>query len=546
MAGAFRYYAIGFMGVGVIERVEIELAVPARRNSRFAEGVLAVVALMTTVALWLSLKWPLQHDAPLLHYVAWAMDRFGVVPYRDIFETSMPGTFAFHWLIGTLFGWGDTGIRITDLALMAGLAAATWRLMRPFGARPALAAPVLFTLSYLWLGPDMSLQRDYVGMILVVWAVLLGTLGSGRCGWARLVSMGLLFGLAALIKPHLVIGLMPLSWYLLWRRREADPGLSWRGAALAVLPVMVMAMVIPGAAALVVLYRAGALPAFLELVREYLPLHLLLTGDHETIEGWARVNHLIEGTVFMRGLWFVVPAAIAGGFVAEAATRPGGPSGGEPRARLILLLGLAGAYLIYPAFAGQFFFYHWAPFQYVLVLFGALCFADPQPGAEDAQRWGLGFVAFAVVVMVVLVGIPPVMKSQLTRHGVPAAKFGAVDRMESALRRYLRPGDTVQPLDWTGGAIHAMLRTEARLATRFMYDYHFYHHVDRPIIATLRARFMDELQRSAPHLVLDVRAKPRVSGDHTSDRFPELEVYLADRYRVVVDDVAFRLLERVR
>lgn len=494
----------------------------------WADVLLGAIAVLTLGSLLLSLDWPLQHDAPLLHYVAWSMDRFGALPYRDLFETSMPGTFAFHWLVGKLFGWGDWGFRLADLLLTAVLTVATVRLMRPFGGKPALAAVMITTVSYLWLGPDMTLQRDHIGLVLVVWAVVLGTSAPRPAGPGRLLLIGLLFGTAALFKPHLVIGLGPLAWYLRWQRRQPWPGFALIAAAAAV----------PGLAALAVLAASGALPAFLEMVTQYLPLHLGLSGEHQPIAGVARLSYLVMTTLFMRGLFVGIPAAIAGYFVVLQAT----PADDERRARLILLAALAGAYLFYPSFAGQFFFYHWAPFQYFLLTLASLVFARTTPRGEDARRWGVGFCALA---MAIVLTRPNIIMVEQLRTGQPLPpKEGAVDRMEAALRRTLRPDDRVQPLDWTGGAIHAMLRVEARLATRFLYDYHFYHHMDQPFTATLRERFMAELRQSAPRLILDVKAKPRVSGANTTDRFLDLERLLKAEYRVVVDDPAFRLLER--
>ena len=37
----------------------------------------------------------------------------------------------------------------------------------------------------------------------------------------------------------------------------------------------------------------------------------------------------------------------------------------------------------------------------------------------------------------------------------------------------LQPGDTVLPVDWTEGAVHAMLIAKALPASPFIYDYYF-------------------------------------------------------------------------
>jgi hypothetical protein len=45
----------------------------------------------------------------------------------------------------------------------------------------------------------------------------------------------------------------------------------------------------------------------------------------------------------------------------------------------------------------------------------------------------------------------------------------------SFLERKLKPGDTVQPLDWTGGTLLAMLESHACIATPYVFDFYFYH-----------------------------------------------------------------------
>src|SRR5438874_10781689 len=47
---------------------------------------------------WLSLPWPLIHDAPIMHYVAWRIGQ-GAVPYRDLFDMNFPGVYLLHLLV---------------------------------------------------------------------------------------------------------------------------------------------------------------------------------------------------------------------------------------------------------------------------------------------------------------------------------------------------------------------------------------------------------------------------------------------------------------
>ena len=111
-------------------------------------------------------------------------------------------------------------------------------------------------------------------------------------------------------------------------------------------------------------------------------------------------------------------------------------------------------------------------------------------------------------------------------------KNGLVDELATFIAREIPTEASIQPLDWTGGALHAMLLTRRKIATRFLYDYQFYHHVSNPVIQGLRREFLLELTAKPPDFILDVRVKPRVSGADSATTFPELERFLAAHYSV--------------
>ena len=76
-------------------------------------GVLVVLGLaaLTAALAWRSRGWPLIHDAPLMHYVAWRIGR-GAVPYRDLFDMNFPGVYLLHMLALRLFGAGCLGVQM--------------------------------------------------------------------------------------------------------------------------------------------------------------------------------------------------------------------------------------------------------------------------------------------------------------------------------------------------------------------------------------------------------------------------------------------------
>jgi hypothetical protein len=119
------------------------------------------------------------------------------------------------------------------------------------------------------------------------------------------------------------------------------------------------------------------------------------------------------------------------------------------------------------------------------------------------------------------------------------------DEIAAYLEANLKAGDTVQPLDWTGGTLLAMLETHAHIATPYIFDFYFYHHISTPYIKSLRADFMNKLQAAKPRFVIEVTAedKPWVSGLDTSREFPELRRFLDENYLITVKRGDYRIYE---
>src|SRR5262245_44434625 len=126
-----------------------------------ARALASAAAVALAIAGWQSLGWQMMVDAPLLAYAALAVDRFGTVPYRDLFDFNTPGAYLVNIAIGRTFGYTETGFRIADLACLSIILGASAISLRRFGWAPAAAAPLLFGFTYLGYGAIMSLQREY-------------------------------------------------------------------------------------------------------------------------------------------------------------------------------------------------------------------------------------------------------------------------------------------------------------------------------------------------------------------------------------------------
>jgi len=459
-----------------------------------------------------SIKWPIAHDEAPLFYEAFLMHAEGRVPYGDIFDFQMPGSYAAYYALGLLSGFTDFRIRILDLLILIGLLAITYMFMRGFGKIPALGAALLFGLKYLEGGPSMSLQRDYLLLLFIASALWITM--RDELTFRDRVLVGVFLGLAGAIKPHASLGLLPILLFDISGMAKRREMTTLNAAAKSMFPAWV-GFSVPILAALIWLAVAGALIPFFTILKNYWPLYAQINGQLVVNTGATRW-WLIFGDFWRLGghaLW-LIPAAVGVYLTPQAQKR-----------QAYLLAGLALCYAIYPALSGQFFQYHYIPFVYFILLLASLCLVG--------SKWQVG--AFFVLTGVMLLSLRPSSVFVRQLEGKPIVtstdRAGEITRF---LEKNLEAGDLVQPLDWTGGTLLAMLETRAPIATPYVFDFYFYHHVSDPYILGLRADFMNELRSSSPRFIIEVTAmdKPWVAGPDTTRDFPELRLFLEENYFV--------------
>jgi len=340
------------------------------------------------------------------------------------------------------------------------------------------------------------------------------------------------------IKPQFALALAPLLLGEFWLAgKNGAPSETAAGLALCLL-----SLAAPIIAALAWLAAHDALAPFVEMVTQYLPLHLGQTASHRFLPPSERTAYLIGGALWFGGFWPVVPLLVFAGWAARRAL-----SGEDEKSALAAtLFALAFLFALSPALAGQYWPYHYKPFIFVATMVLALL-ALPATRVVAAPRLacasglaGLCAFAFAVAQLVDPrpFGRHDGLSEIFSRH---QALNGGVARATRLIAENLHPGETVQPIDWTEGVIQAMLRLEAPLGTPFLYDYHFHHSVDAPIIERLRARFVAAMRENKPALVMEALRRPRVSGVGTAKDFPQLDRLLSENYHLVHEDELFRL-----
>ncbi|HET7342225.1 MAG TPA: hypothetical protein VFL90_12260, partial [Methylomirabilota bacterium] len=252
----------------------------SKRTSAAERAALLVGVALVGWLVWRSRGWPLVHDAPLMHYVAWCMGQ-GLVPYRDVFDMNFPGAYLLHWAVLSTVGPGDVAWRVFDLGWLALTGALLAALAAPWGPTPALGAALSFALYHLAGGAWQAGQRDF----LLCAFLLTGALGVARWlerapeggGRAALAGGGLALGAAVTIKPHAAALALALGVVLVVTAVRTSGGVAAPaifGGTVLVVPIAVVAW----------LGAAGALPAWRAIVLDYLlPLYSRLGGS----TGWT-------------------------------------------------------------------------------------------------------------------------------------------------------------------------------------------------------------------------------------------------------------------
>jgi len=486
---------------------------------RVSNILLILLAALLVVQAGYSTQWHIAHDEAPLLYEAFLMRVEGLIPYRDLFDFQMPGSFIAYFLLGVLSGFDALRLRILDLVILAALLVVTFFAVRRFGKTPAFTAAIFFGLKYLQGGPSMSLQREYLLLIFIAPAVWISMLD--ELTLKHRITLGVLFGLAALIKPHAAIGLVPILLFDISDIVQRLRLTLINAAKVSILPAAA-GFAIPIFAMIAWLGFTGALTPFVAIALNYWPLYSQVNGQMEVTAGAARMSVLLNQTLRLGGhaLW-LIPAAIGIYF--------------NQNKKTYLLAALAFCYAIYPAFSGQFFPYHYLPFVYFIILLASLSIStfDLQPLTFDFKLFILHLSSFILIFSLLLPS--QTFIRQIKNKPITTSTDRAVE-IANFLDRKLKDGDTVQPLDWTGGTLLAMLETRARIATPYVFDFYFYHHVSNPYIQKLRANFMTDLQTANPRFVVEVTAidKPWISGADTSREFPELRAFLDENYSIAI------------
>ena len=420
-------------------------------------------------ALIYSWRWPLVGDASLMHYVIFLIHR-GWVPYKQIVDINLPGSYFFEALSMRLFGGGALGLRIYDLLLLGACGASAFAILPRNDRFAALFAAGLFSLLHIQDGMAQLGQRDLLitALLAVAYALLLSARSISLSPFVYLLS-GLLVGTTLVVKPlYLPFGLLLVAATVFELRHL--PKIALGRSAL-----VMTGLAVPIVCTLAYLQHDQALDAFGQTLTGLIPLH-------------ASLGHRSASYLLSRCLSRVGPLCAAWAIVL-AVTRI--------RLSLERVLLVFGAVL---SLLGDFaqrkgLPYHRYPFLFFLLVLIAWDLL------EATRRNGLGRYT-------ALVGISLGCFFLAPQAAWKIHSFETATPFQSALAHELtdlggqKLSGHIQCLDTFGGCINTLYDLKIVQSSGFLYDCYLFTPSQGKVTANYRDAFWKAYQANPPNVIV--------------------------------------------
>ncbi len=172
-----------------------------------------------------------------------------------------------------------------------------------------------------------------------------------------------------------------------------------------------------------------------------------------------RLRYLFEIAPTFGSFWPLLPGALILPLVLRAYWH-----NLEHKTRITLtsILALTLVYGTVPILSGQFWDYHYFPFVFFAILSTSALFGLLWEPFWAANR---RIACFGVVILTLALNLSPVSNLEW-RQKDAQDRVALAFEMEEALRRWVPEGGSVQPIDWTAGALHAMMRARVPIRRR--------------------------------------------------------------------------------
>ncbi len=503
--------------------------------SRNAAWLVAITLLLAVgVTFFFSLNHPISADLAMLHYSAWLINEKHFVLYRDIFDINFPAPYLFHSLLGKLIGYEAAPLRWVDLALMAALGWASWRIVSPLSKPAAISGFSLFCLLYWIQGGEFALERDVLALVPAVIAFALAS--NKKVSTISCVLIGCFAALACSMKPNSVV-IVPIFLWMLYRANNIATEKKHSALAL-FLGSMAIVSLIP----FIWVSANNGLHSFFDIYQHYMPIYANSRYDlwhyENSTERWATLL-----TQYLRFAGISLLLSLPGLVWAwlQHAKNP------VTRLRILQLTAITFAFTFYEAIAGKFWLNHLFPSAYWSFLCLSLLLTSPQTDAAAWKKYLAIILLIPCAALGWLLSKPSINAMQQThkREQQEPNAWRARQVANYLLAHPTHPEETVQVLDMAGDGQAALLMAKATSATKFLIDVPLWMQPDSQATQTLRTAFVAELQQKNPTYIIYFEQFLHPGGGNRLKEFKPLYQWITQNYTVAEQrEAAYIIFQR--
>jgi len=479
-------------------------------------GILTFSTILLIVKSW---DWPLIWDAARVHYVCWRILE-GCAPYRDIFDVDFPGTYFFQLFVMKVLGKGNLGWRIFDISCLIVINIFIIIYCRPYGKLPSLLGAALFSSFHLYNGPLYAGQRDYYMTTFIIAGIYLAArYFENNLNLYFLSSSGLVLGAAPTIKPHAGIYLLFVLFLILVFSYRS--GYRWWAHGIL---FVICASVFPGVI-FFWLWSIGGLDSFFEIVFKYL-IPFYSQFKYHSIS-YALFQRFLKVPLIFEIL-IICGLGIVDLIIQEKV---------QIR-RLLLIGGVLCGFILYVAQGRN-------DYQlYPAILFLFLCAVSLIDTLRIKYSPRIYILTLAVVLHLSIGFGYRSIKSFIAEPPHHFKGFQCTEDLILDLQGRVSPSENVQVIDFMSGAIQALYTLHYRQATKFIYDFHFFHNSAHPYIKKLREEFLTELKQKPPIFIIVAKNSWPASGYERLQDFPELVEWIHSNYFLETERECYRLYKK--
>lgn len=464
-----------------------------RNGNRYKKtGMIISLLMLVPILLVLtqSFKWYMLVDSPILQYMSFLI-LHGLVPYKDIFDFNLPGTYLMHIVAIKLFGLGNLGFRLFDLANLAVICWSLYLLLRKFGQFSVIISILLFVSIHLAGGQYSMGERDFLMIPYLGMATFFSYRAIVSSKIILFFPAGLLLGFCSTVKatPPLLAVFFILVFFFYHRRdwRKNIIAALWFLAGFIIFPVLIAGWLI----------KSGGWDPFTDIFLHFIPIHL----------SSLQRSPLFLAYVLARSPLNVIDLVIFISLVFFSLLHSRLTENKPKQVAYILLAGGIIFGLIHYWIQGKGWTYHLYPLFFFSITFCSLVTGD----LFDTENILAKKVTLISVIILTCSTSFLTLKTFLHQPNLLNKYANGVDRLNTIVEKGVhdlgsltKPGDKVQAFDSWSESTNILYRLKLYPPTRFIQEVNFTWTPIRssPYLRRIWKEFMNGLMTRPPKCII--------------------------------------------